>query len=62
MEKVPNVYKQITDGEFYQAQLERQERLEEALLRAENLKATADDWAIIRFECGLPAQKMEKGN
>lgn len=60
MEKVPNVYKQITDGEYYQAQIERQERLEDALRRAYNFTATDDDWAIIRFECGLPALKLEK--
>ena len=62
MEKVPNAYKQINDGEFHQLQIERQERLQEALSRAESLQATADDWAIIRSECGLPAQKIEKGN
>jgi len=56
MEKVPNIYKQITDGEFNQAQLERQERVEEALQRAQNFTATDDDWAVIRFECGLSAQ------
>ena len=62
MEKVPNVYRQISDGEYHQSQLERQERLEDALRRAYNFIATDDDWAIIRFECGLSAQKMEKGN
>jgi hypothetical protein len=56
METVPNIYKQITDGEFNQAQLERQERVEEAIQRAQNFTATNDDWAVIRFECGLSAQ------
>jgi hypothetical protein len=56
METVPNIYKQINDGDFHQSQLERQERLEDALRRAYNFIATDDDWAIIRFECGLSAQ------
>ena len=56
METVPNIYKQISDGDFHQAQLERQERLEDALRRAQSFTATDDDWAIIRFECGLSAQ------
>lgn len=46
----------MTDSEYHQMQLERQEQLEEALRRAINHSATEDDWAIIRYECGLPAQ------
>jgi hypothetical protein len=47
----------MTQAEYNQMQLERQEMLEEALRRAINYSATEDDWAIIRHECGLPAQK-----
>lgn len=47
----------MNDGEYNQMQLERQEMLEQALRRAINHSATEDDWAIIRYECGLPAQK-----
>ena len=46
----------MTDSEYHQMQLERQELLEEALRRAINHSATEDDWAVIRYECGLPAQ------
>ena len=44
-------------SEYNQMMLERQEQIEEALHRAINHSATADDWAVIRYECGLPAQK-----
>jgi hypothetical protein len=47
----------MSEGEYHQMQLERQEMLEQALRRAINHSATEDDWAIIRYECGLPAQK-----
>lgn len=46
----------MSEGEYHQMQLERQEMLEQALRRAINHSATEDDWAIIRYECGLPAQ------
>jgi len=46
----------MTDSEYHQMQLERQELLEDALRRAINHSATEDDWAVIRYECGLPAQ------
>ena len=36
-----------------QMQLERQQMLEEALLRAERKEANEDDWKIIYYECGL---------
>jgi hypothetical protein len=49
----------MSDGEYHQMQLERQEMLEQALCRAINHSATEDDWAIIRYECGLPAQKQK---
>ena len=35
-----------------QAMLEREQMLEEALMRAEQHKANEDDWKIIYFECG----------
>lgn len=38
---------------YHQAMLERQQMLEDALERAETGAATQDDWAIIRFECGV---------
>lgn len=38
---------------YHQLMLERQQMLEEALARAEDGTATHDDWAIIRFECGV---------
>jgi hypothetical protein len=40
-------------------QVERQQMLEQALMRAINHSATEDDWAVIRYECGLPAQKSK---
>lgn len=46
----------MTQAEYNQMQVERQEMLEEALRRAINHSATEDDWAVIRHECGLPAQ------
>ena len=46
----------MTSSEYSQMQMERQELLEEALRRAINHSATEDDWAIIRYECGLSAQ------
>jgi hypothetical protein len=47
----------MTDSEYHQMQLDRQQLLEEAMSRAINHSATEDDWAVIRYECGLPAQK-----
>ena len=46
----------MSESEYHQMQLERQEMLEQALSRAINHSATEDDWAVIRYECGLPAQ------
>ena len=46
----------MKSSEYNQMMLERQEQIEEALRRAINHSATADDWAVIRYECGLPAQ------
>jgi len=42
--------------EYNQAMLERQQMLEEALIRAESGIATAEDWNIIRYECGVPSK------
>jgi hypothetical protein len=40
-------------SELHQLMLERQERLEEALIKAETSQATSEDWSIIWAECGL---------
>ena len=40
--------------QMHQLMLERQQMLEEALERAEAGGATNEDWAIIRYECGMP--------
>lgn len=47
----------MSEAEYNQMQLERQQMLEAALSRARSNSATDEDWAIIRYECGLPAQK-----
>lgn len=47
----------MSHEEYNQLQLERHEMLEQAFTRAVNNFATDDDWAIIRYECGLSAQK-----
>jgi hypothetical protein len=47
----------MSEAEYHQMQVERQEMLEQALRRAINYSATEDDWAVIRYECGLPVQK-----
>lgn len=44
----------MREDEWHQINLERQQRLEEALERAEAGKASEDDWNIIRYECGMP--------
>ena len=41
------------DAWHHQLMLERQQQLEETLRRAEENKATEDDWEIIYIECGL---------
>jgi hypothetical protein len=45
-----------SEEEFKQAMLERQQMLEDALIRAETGVATKEDWSTIRFECGVPSQ------
>jgi hypothetical protein len=44
------------DAWHHQLMLERQQQLEEALRRAEEKKATENDWEIIYIECGLRRQ------
>jgi len=46
-------------GMLHQLMLERMQALEEALQRAEAGAATADDWATIRYECGMPTVKTQ---
>jgi len=47
---------EMTMSEYEQAMLEKQQMLEDALIRAESGIATAEDWNIIRYECGVPSQ------
>lgn len=42
------------DSEYLEAMTERRQRLQDALERAEAGKATSEDWAVIRYECGMP--------
>jgi hypothetical protein len=46
------------DNEANEAMLERMQMLEEALDRAEAGVAKAGDWAIIRYECGMPKRNL----
>lgn len=46
----------MRDSEHHQANLERQQRLEEALRKAINHCASDDDWAVIYYECGVSAR------
>lgn len=46
------------ESEAHQAMLERMQMLEEALERAEAGVASEDDWATIRFECGMPKRRI----
>lgn len=48
------------EDEFHQLMLERLQQLEEALDRAESGVGTQEDWAIIRYECGI--QKRKEAN
>ena len=49
------------DAWHHQLMLERQQQLEEALRRAEEKKATENDWEIIYIECGLRRQNGTYG-
>jgi hypothetical protein len=42
---------------WHQAMLERQQHCEEALERAKAGVATAEDWSVIYFECGIRERK-----
>lgn len=44
----------MTNGEYHQLMLERQERLEQAIIEAQKGNGTNEDWAIICSECGVP--------
>lgn len=44
----------MTNGEYHQLMLERQERLEQAIINAKKGNGTDEDWAIICSECGVP--------
>lgn len=44
------------DIEYQAMMLDRQCRLIEALERAQCGQGTDEDWAVIRFECGVPAR------
>jgi folate-binding Fe-S cluster repair protein YgfZ len=46
--------------EYHQLMLERLQQIEEALDRAESGEATQEDWAIIRYECGIPQRKRSE--
>lgn len=50
----------MTEAEHNEMMLERMRMLEEALARAEAGGATADDWDIIRYECGMPRRQIVK--
>lgn len=49
----------MSEEEFHQEMLNREERLEEALQRAESGRATDEDWNIIRYECGAPKRSVK---
>lgn len=48
------------EEDFNQIMLERLQQLEEALERAESGEGTPEDWAIIRYECGIPQRKRSE--
>jgi len=43
----------MMDAWHHQLMLEREQKLQEVLLRAETSQASQEDWEIIYFECGL---------
>jgi hypothetical protein len=47
-----------SEDEMNQLMLERMQRLEEALERAETGVASGGDWDIIRSECGMPRRPI----
>jgi hypothetical protein len=53
----------MTMEEWNQAMLEREQILEEALIRAQDNRASEADWDLIWWECGLYARRKQlKGN
>jgi hypothetical protein len=52
----------MTDAEYHQLMLDRQRILEEAFDRAYVGFATEEDWAVLRYECGLSAQKRKENH
>lgn len=48
----------MNSDEYRQVELERMQRLDEALERAEAGRASEDDWNIIRYECGAPKRPV----
>jgi hypothetical protein len=43
----------------HQLMIEKMQRVEDALLNAEQQKATEEDWQIIFNECGIERKKYE---
>jgi len=48
----------MNSDEYRQLELERMQRLDEALERAEAGRTNKDDWNIIRYECGAPKRPV----
>jgi hypothetical protein len=49
----------MDNQEWNQAMLERQQMLEGALLRAQDNRATDNDWDLIWWECGLYERRQQ---
>lgn len=52
----------MEQAEYQQMMEERQQMLEEAFDRAYTGFATEEDWAVLRYECGLPAQMRKESH
>lgn len=52
----------MNGDEYQQLQLERLQMLHEAFDRAYTGLATEEDWAVLRYECGLPALKRKENH
>lgn len=52
----------MRQDEYQQMMEERQQMLEEAFDRAYTGFATEEDWAVLRYECGLPAQMRKESH
>lgn len=52
----------MQENEYHELQLERLQILEQAFERAYTGFATEDDWAVLRYECGLSALAKGKTN